>query len=76
MLVRISTKGDASLNEDSVDQPLQSSKYYPDESLEEGSSRQLSHEQMTEYAGDCCDFYDPVAGYMEGLGEDDEWSHY
>ena len=24
---------------------------------------------MTEYAGDCHDFYDPVAEYMEGLGK-------
>ena len=54
---------------------LQSSKCQPDESLEEGSSGRLSHEQVTKCARGCRDFYDPVAEYMEGLGKGSDWLH-
>ena len=53
---------------------LQSPKCQPNDSLEAGSSRHLSHEQVTEHAGGCREFYDPVAKYMEGLGEGNDWS--
>ena len=32
-------------------------------------------EQMIEHAGGFCDFYDPVAEYMEGLGKGSDWLH-
>ena len=54
---------------------LQSSKFQPDESLEEGSSGRISHEKVTEHVGGCHDFYDPVVEYMEGLGEGNDWLH-
>ena len=54
---------------------LQYSKCQPNESLEAGSSGQLSHEQVIEHTRACYDFYDPVAEYMEVLGEDNDWSH-
>ena len=54
---------------------LQSSKCQPDDSLEVGSSKRLSHEQVTERVGGCRDFYNPVAEYMESLGEGNDWSH-
>ena len=66
---------DVSLEKDSVGPFLGSSKYHPDSSPEEGSSRQLSHEQMKEYTGDCRVFYDPIVEYMEGLGNSNDWSH-
>ena len=53
---------------------LKFSKCHPDKYLEEGSSRWLSHEQVIGRAGGCRDFYDPVAKYMEGLGEGNDWS--
>ena len=56
------------MKKDFVGPFLQSSKCQPDEYLEEGSSGRLSHEQVTERAGGCHDFYDPIAEYMEGLG--------
>ena len=71
----LSAKGDSSLKKDYMDHLLQSSKYHPDESLEEGSSIRLSHEQMIEYAGVFRDFYDPVAEYMEGLGKGSDGLH-
>ena len=44
-------------------------KYYPDSSPEEGCFGQLSHgKQRTKYAGSCRAFYDPIAEYMERLG--------
>ena len=43
----LSEKRDVSLKKDSVGPLLQSSKYQPDKSLEEGSSERLSHEQKT-----------------------------
>ena len=30
---------------------------------------------MSERVGGCRDFYDPVAEYMEGLGEGNDWSN-
>ena len=30
---------------------------------------------MTECTGGCHNFYDPVAEYMEGLGEGNDWLH-
>ena len=69
-------KGDVSLEKDFVGPLLQYFGYQSDKSLEEGSSRWLSHEQKIEYVGGCYVFYDPLAGYMEGMGKDDEWSHF
>ena len=71
-----SEKRDVSLRKYSVSPLLQSSKYQPDKSLKEWTSRQLSHEQKTKNVGGCRVFYDPIVGYMEGLGKDDDWSHY
>ena len=48
LVVEISSaKWDALLKKDFSDHLLQSSKYQLDKSLEEGSSRHISHEQMT-----------------------------
>ena len=63
------------LEKDSVGPRLQSSKRQLDESLEAGSIRKLSHEQVTECVGGCLDLYNPVAKYMDGLGEGNDWSH-
>ena len=65
-------KGDVSLKKDSMGPHLQYSGYQPDKSLEEGSFRWFSHKQRTEYIGGFRVFYDPIAGYMEGLGKDDD----
>ena len=54
---------------------LQSSKCQPDNSLEAGSSRQLSHEHVIEPTRGCLDFYHPMDEYMKGLGEDNDRSH-
>ena len=54
---------------------LQYSKCQFDESLEERSYGWLSHEQVTEHTGGCHNFYDPVAEYMEGLGEGSDCLH-
>ena len=70
-----SEKGDVSLKKYYVVPLLQYFGYKPEKSLEEGSSRRLSHEQKTEYIGGCHVLYDPIVGYMEGLGKDDDWSH-
>ena len=66
---------DFSLENNYVGPFLRSLKYHPDISPEERSSGQLSHEQMTEYARGFRVFYDPIAEYMEGLGNDNDWSH-
>ena len=66
---------DVSLEKDSVGPFLGYSKYHPDRSPQEGSPGQLSHEQMTEYTGGCRVFYDPIAEYMERLGNGNDWSH-
>ena len=71
----LSGKRDVPLKKYYVGPLLQSSKCHPDESLEEGSSRQLSHEQVIEHAGVFRDFYDPMAEYMEGLGKSNDWFH-
>ena len=68
-----SRKWEVPLKKDSMGPFLQSSKCQPAESLEEGSSGRLSHEQVIERTGGCRDFYDPVAEYMEGLGEGSDW---
>ena len=70
-----SAKVNVSLENDSVGPPLRSFNYQPYSSPEEGSSRQLSREQMTEYAGGCHVFYDPIAEYMERMGNGNDWSH-
>ena len=70
----MSEKRDFSFKKYFVGPILQYSKYLPDKSPEEGSSRQLSREQKTDYVGGCHVFYDPIAEYMEGLGKDDDWS--
>ena len=59
----------------SVGPLLQSSKCQPDKSLEEGSSRWLSHEQVIERTRGWHNFYDHVAEFMEGLGEGNDWFH-
>ena len=66
---------DVPLEKYSMGPPLQYSKRHPDDSLEVGSSGKLSHEQVTEHVGVFHDFYDPMAEYMEGLGEGNDWSH-
>ena len=66
---------DIPLERDFVGPHLQSSKCQPEDSLEAGSSGQLSQEQVSEHAGGCRDFYDPVAEYMKGLVEGNDWSH-
>ena len=66
---------DIPLEKDYVGPHLQYSKHHPDDSLEAGSSRQLPHEQVIERVGGCRDFYNPVAKYMGGLGEGNDWSH-
>ena len=66
---------DVSLENDFVGPFLRYFKYHPDSSREEGSSGHISHEQMTEYAGDFRDFYEPIAEYMERLGNGNDWSH-
>ena len=71
----MSGERDVPLERNYVGPRLQSSKCQPDDSLEAGSSRQLSHEQVIERAGGFHDFYDLVAEYMEGLGEGNDWSH-
>ena len=71
----LSGKRDVPLKKDFVGPLVNSSKYQPDESLGEGSSGQLSHEQVIEHAGGCHDFYDPKAEYMEVLGEGNDWLH-
>ena len=65
---------DVSLEDDSVGPFLRSFKYHTDNSPKEGSSRHISHEQMTEYARDCRAFYDPIAKYMERMGNGNNWS--
>ena len=66
---------DALLEKDYVGPHLQSSKCQLDDSLEVGSSRQLSHEQVIVRVGVFHDLYDLVAKYMQGLGEGNDWSH-
>ena len=68
----LSKRMDVSLENDSMGPFLGSSKYHPDSSPKEGSSGQLSHEQITEYTRGCHVFYDPIVEYMEGLGKDDD----
>ena len=63
------------MQKDCVDPCLQYSKRYPDDSLEARSFGKLSHEQVTKRVEICHDLYDPVAKYMEGLGEGNDWSH-
>ena len=70
----LSERMDVSLENNYVGPFLGSSKYHPDSSPEEGSSGQLSHEQMTEYTGDCRAFYNPIAKYMERMGNGNNWS--
>ena len=70
-----SEKREVPLKKYSVGPFLQYSKCQPDKSLEEGSFRRLSHEQVIEHVGGCHDFYDPMAEYMEGLGEGSHWLH-
>ena len=65
---------DASLENDSVGPFLGSFKYQPNRPLEERSSGQPSHEQRTKYVGGCHVFYDPIAEYMERLGNGNDWS--
>ena len=62
----LSRKQDVPLKKYYVGPLLQSSKCHPNESLEEGSSGRLSHEQVIEHAGGCRVLYDPMAEYMEG----------
>ena len=50
---------DIPLERDSVGPRLQSSKCQPEDSLEAGSSEQLSHDPVIERVGGCRDFYDP-----------------
>ena len=61
------------MKKDYVGPLLQSSRYHPNKSLEEGSSKQLSHEQVTERSRGFRDFYDPMAEYMEGVGKGNDW---
>ena len=72
----LSEKRDVSLKKYSKVPLLQYSGYHPDKSLEEARSGNLSHEQKIEYVGGCRVLYDPIAGYVEGLGKDHDWSHY
>ena len=71
----LSERVDVSLEDDYVGPFLRSFKSQLDNSPEEGSFGHLSHEQMTEYTGDCRAFYDPISEYMERLGNGNEWSH-
>ena len=71
----LSERMDVSLEKDSVGPLLQYFKYYPDTSLEEESSEQISHEQRTEYTGGCHVFYDPIVECMERLGNGNDCSH-
>ena len=50
---------DVSLENNFVGPFLGYSKYQPDRSLEEGSPKQLTHEQMIGYTGGWRVFYDP-----------------
>ena len=65
---------DIPLEKDFEGPHLQYPKCQPNDSLEVGSSGQLSHEQVIEHARGFHEFYDPVAKYMEGLGEGNDWS--
>ena len=71
----LSERVDVSLENNSMRPFPRYFKYHPDISPEEGSSGQLSHEQMTEYTRGCCVFYDSIAEYMEGMGNGNDWSH-
>ena len=65
---------DVSLKKDSIGPLLQSSEYQPDRPPGGGYSIQLCHEWKTEYVEGCHVFYDPIAEYMEGLGNCNDWS--
>ena len=70
----LSKRVGVSWEDDSLGHFLRSFNYQPDISSEKGSSGHLSHEQMTEYTGDCRAFYDPIAKYMERMGNGNNWS--
>ena len=71
----LSGKRDVPSKKYSVGPLLQYSKGQPDEPFQGESSGCPPCEHMIEHAGGCRDFYDPVAEYMEGLGEGNDWLH-